>query len=345
MAITRSFTDAYTLTDYTEELLIIPNQWGLVNSLGIFSEEGVSVHNVTVESRNESISVIADQIRGARNNVNKDYTRTLRSFPIPHFPLDDSISPNDIQGKRAYGTPDSGEVEAAVMGRKLERIRKNHAITMEAARVWAITRGQIYAPNGTVAGNYYTDFGYTRTEYAFGLDSASTDVVQQGEVALSTIQDAVMTGDVIEKVVALCSPEFFSSLIKHPSVKNAYQFYTSTQEPLRARVGGQGLYRRFEHGGIEYIEYRGSYNGVRLIAVNEAYFMPMGVADMFITYFSPANKFASVNTIGEAAYVFSYRDPMDEKILLQSEHNALHLIRRPQAIVRAVAPAVFFAQL
>jgi len=58
---------------------------------------------------------------------------------------------------------------------------------------------------------------------------------------------------------------------------------------------------------------------------------------MFITYFSPANKFSHVNTLGEEAYAFTYRDPKDEQIEIQTEHNAIHLIRRPQAIVRGFA--------
>jgi hypothetical protein len=94
------------------------------------------------------------------------------------------------------------------------------------------------------------------------------------------------------------------------------------------------VYRRFVHGGVEYIEYRGSYNGVALIPAGEAYMLPQGTADMMKTYFSPANKFSHVNTIGEQAYVFTYKDPKDSEILIQSEANFLNLVRRPQAIVQ-----------
>ena len=50
--------------------------------------------------------------------------------------------------------------------------------------------------------------------------------------------------------------------------------------------------------------------------------------------FSPANKFSHVNSIGETAgYAFAYRDQQDEKIILQSEHNAIHVVTRPNTIV------------
>lgn len=334
MPTTRSFEKAFEVVDYTEELLLVPNTWGLVNDLGLFRNEGVTQHSVTVESRDGTLALIADQTRGARNTVNKDDTRTLRSFPIPHFPLDDYIAPEDIQGKRAYGSPDAAETEAAVIARKVARVRMNHAVTMEAARTYAITTGQIYAPNGTVAGNYYTDFGVTRKQVDFDMDVGTTDVLAKGEEVIAHIQDNILSGEVVTGITAICSPSFFARLISHPKVAEAYKFYTSSQEPLRQRVGGSGLYRRFEFGGITYIENRTNYNGLQLIPAGDAYFVPTGTQDTFISYFSPANKFSHVNTIGEESYMFTYRDQRDAQITVETEHNALHLIRRPAAVVR-----------
>ena len=336
MAQTRSFQNAFEMTDYTEELLLVPNRWGLINELGIFQSEPVAQHNITVEAIEGTLGLIRDQVRGARNNVNKDDTRKLYSFAIPHFPLDDAILPEDIQGKRAYGQADAAETEAAVIARKLARIRQNHAVTIEAARAQAITQGTIYAPNGTVAGNYYTTFGITRKEVDFVLGTSTTDVLAKSEEGLAHIQDNIRDGSVVNDVVVLCSPQFFGKLIAQSGVKEAYKYYSSTQEPLRQRLGS-GLYRRFVHGSVTYIEYRGSYNGQALIPAGEAYMLPMGTSDTFVSYFSPANKFDHVNTLGEEAYVWTFRDPKGAKIEIESEHNALHLVRRPACVVKCVS--------
>jgi hypothetical protein len=330
---TRSFEKPFELVDYTQELLLVPNSWGLLNELGIFSEEGVSQHSVTVESSEGTLGLITDKVRGERNNVNKSDTRKLRSFPIPHFPLDDAVKPEDIQGRRAYGSPDQAETEAAVIARKLERIRMNHAVTLEAARAYAITTGAIYAPNGTVSGSFYTDFGITRKSIDFVLGTSTTDLTAKSEEGIAHIQDNIQSGEVVSNIIVICSPAFFGKLINHPTIKEAYKYYSSTQEPLRTRLGS-GVYRRFVHSGIEYIEYRGSYNGTALIPAGEAYMLPQGTSDMFKTYFSPANKFQFVNTIGEQAYVFTYRNPTDSEITVQSESNFLNLVRRPQAVVQ-----------
>lgn len=333
MAITRSFSNAFDVVDYTQELLLIPNQWGLINELGIFREESVAQHTVTVESRNGTLGLITDQVRGARNLVNKDDTRTLRSFAIPHFPLDDAIKPEDVQGRRAFGSADQAETEAAVIARKLERIRMNHAVTLEAARANTITTGTVYAPNGTVAGNFYTDFGVTRKEIDLALGTSTSDVLGKSEEGIASIQDGIQSGEVVGGMVALCSPTFFAKLISHATIKEAYKYYSSTQEVLRNRLGS-GLYRRFQYGGIEFIEYRGSYNGQALIPAGDAYLLPTGTQDTFVSYFSCANKFAYLNTLGEQAYVFTYRSPNDSEITIESESNHLHLLRRPQAVVR-----------
>lgn len=333
MTTARSFTNGFKLTDLSLDLLSYPNTWGLINELGIFSNESVSQHSVTVESTSGTLGLITDRVRGDRNNVSRDDTRILRSFPIPHFPLDDSVKPEDIQGVRAYGTSEAAETEANVIAHKLERIRRNHAVTLEFARAQALTQGTIYAPNGTVSGNYYTEFGVTRKEIDFVLGTATTNLLAKSEEGIAHIQDNILSGESVNNIIVLCSPEFFSKLIDHASVKEAYKYYSSTQEPLRQRLG-TGVYRRFVHGSVEYIEYRGSYNGQRLIPVGEAYMLPQGTSDTFKTYFSPANRFSHVNTLGEEAYVWAFRDQYDAEITLQSESNFINLIRRPQCTVK-----------
>lgn len=331
--ITRSFEKAFELVDYTPELLLVPNTWGLINELGIFGEQGVSQHSITVESHEGTLGVITDQPRGARNLVNKDETRILRSFALTHHPLDDQITPQDIQGKRLYGSPDATETEAAVMARKLTRIRRAHAVTLETARAFTIVNGSQFAPNGTVSANFYTDFGISRKSVDFVFGTSTTDMIAKVEEVVAHIQDNVLTGGIVNEVIVLCSPGFFSKLVGHATVKEAYKYYSSTQEPLRNRLG-TGLYRRFVFGGATFIEYRGSYNGSALITANEAFALPTGVEDMFETYFGPANRLDMVNTLGEPAYVFSYRDPRGQAVEIQSESNFINILKRPAACVR-----------
>lgn len=338
MAITRSFgaNGQFEVVDYTEELLIVPNQWGLVNNMGLFTSEGVSEHTIVIEKQSLDATLILDRVRGERAYQNKDSVRELHSFPIPHFPFADYITPSDLQGKRAYGNSDAAMQLAAVRSRKLERIRQSHAWTLEAARCQALTAGTVYAPNGTVSVNWFTSFGVTQKSVDFVLGTGTTNITAKIEEVIAHIQDNAGFGGSATGVMALCSPEFFAKLIAHDSMKTAYQFYASTQEPLRQRLGGPStMYRRFNHGGVEFVEYRGSYNGQRLIPVGEAVFVPTGIDGIFKTYFGPANKFEFANTVGEEVYAFEYADPKGEKIEIETETNFLNVLTRPQLVVKA----------
>lgn len=337
MPIIRSFDNPFEIQDWTEELLVVPNQYGKIQQMGLFDVESVASNTVTFEQVNQTIGLVADRIRGDRNNVSKDYSRLVRAYSLPHFPLDDAIKPEDIQGKTAYGKSGNGtpEVLDMVRARKLERIRRSHAQTLEFARVKTITTGDIYAPSGTIVGNFYTDFGVTRKEVDFVLGTAGTEVLLKQEEVVAHIQDNLNTGDVVTEVIGLASPEFFNKLITQAGVKEAYKYYASSQEPLRNRMGG-GIDREFVHGNVRYVEYRGfAPDGTRFIPAGDCYFLPMGTSDVFKTYFGPANRFEFANTLGMEAYVFEYRNQTDTEIQLQSESNFLNLIRRPQVVVRA----------
>lgn len=338
MATIRSFTSPFQLEDHTQALLNIPNMYGMIQNMGLFETEGVTQHLVSFEEIDQSIGLVGDRPRGERNNVSRDDLRRIRAYPVPHFPLDDAIKPEDIQGNSAYGGAAEGRPERVelVRMRKLERIRRSHAQTLEYARIRTITDGTIFAPNGTVAGNFYTDFGVTRKNVNFALTTQTTEVVLKNEEVIAHIQDNIGDGSLVTEVVALCSPTFFDKLITQAGVKEAYKYYSSVQEPLRNRLGN-GMNREFVHGGIRYIEYRGVMFGNKILADDKAYAIPMGTEGIFKTFFSPANRFDFVNTVGEEAYVFERMNDSGTEILLESESNFINLITRPQVIVEMSA--------
>ena len=336
MPIIRSYANAFEVVDYSQELAIIPNSWTLLGDVGLFSEEMLSTHTVTFEETSSSLGLIGDVYRGSKPAANKDDNRKIHSYAIPHFAVADKILPQDVQGKRAYGSQDTAETEAAVMARKMERIRRNFDITLEVARFSTLTTGNAYAPNGTIAGNFFTQTGVTQTSVDFVLGTSTTDVVGKAEAVIAAMQDNANTGDVISGVVAYCSPEWFAKLIGHAKIQDAYRYYSATagQDVLRSRAGGAGLYREFIYAGIRFVEVRTVLAGQRLIPAGEVVFVPVGTTDTFVTYYGPANKLDFANTMAERAYLWSFRDPKGEAIDLDSESNFLNVLRRPALVVK-----------
>lgn len=337
--IIRSFANGFEVQDWTQEINVIPNQWGTIQELGIFQAEPVSQHTVVFEEITKTGALVLDRVRGDRAQNGKRDGRKLHSFIVPHFPLDDYISPQDLQGQRAYGKVNEEETLAAVRTRVMERLRMAHAWTLEAARAQAITAGTVYAPNGTVTQDWYTEFGITRKSIDFVLGTSSTDVLAKIEEGIAHVQDNAF-GETVTGTVVLSSPEFFAKLIAHASIKTAYQYYSSTQEPLRQRLGGaQTLRREFVHGGTRFVELRdalggtiGAGTGTRIIPSGKAFMVPTGTS-AFKTYFSPAQRFGLVNTLGEQLYMFETPDPKGTQIDIESETNFVNALLRPALVV------------
>jgi len=338
MPIIRSYANGFEVADYTQELQVIPNSWTLLSDSGLFVDEFLSTRTVTFEQTDVTLGLIADQYWGAKPQANKDDTRKIHAWAIPHFPYVDALVPSDIQGVRAYGKQDVALTKAEALGRKLERIRKNYAITKEVAAFKTLTTGAVYAPNGTVVTNFFTDMGVTQTSVDFVLGTGTTDVIGKVEAVISAMQDNALTGDVITGVIGYCSSEFFAKLIAHAKVQAAYQYYSATaqQSILRNRAGGMesGLYRQFEYGGIRFIEVRTVLAGQRLIPAQEAVFVPVGTSDSFVRYHAPANKFDFVNTVAESEYVFVTDDMKGERTDIDAESNFFTALRRPALVIK-----------
>lgn len=327
----------FSMNDWTQEINVVPNQWGTIGQMGIFTTESVSTHVVQFEEIVKDGALIVDRIRGERSTVGRDASRKVHAFNVPHFPLADAIYPSDIQGIRAYGSPSEVETIDLVRARKMERIRQNHAWTLEYARAYALVTGKAYAPNGTIDQDWYVEFTGSTVPAAtsFAFSDATTPILEKIEGMIAAIQDNA-SGTNFTGVVALCGTNFFSKLINHATVKQAYMYYSSTQEINRTagRTSATAMHREFFYGSVRFVEMRDSYNGQRLIPVDQAVFVPTGT-DSFKTYFSPANRFFTVNTLGEEVYMFEQMNPAGTQWDIETESNFINALLRPMMVQRA----------
>ena len=346
MSNTPSFTNSSLITDFTDSLILIPNKWGYIQQLGLFEEAGTNQTTFTFDEITLGGVLLVDKPRGERNVVGSQEARKTPSIPVPHFPYSDSIKPEDIQGIRRDGSATDTTSLDFEREQVLGRARRNWAQTMELSRMEAL-KGNVYAPNGTVSINWYTEFGQTQKSENFDFaDTAVTnDMIAHTEAVTSHIADNLLDGDMAGETLALCSPEFFSSLISHPSVREAYLNYQAMNQfggaqPLRDRLGSpiDSRARQFALGGMTYVEYRGQFKDasgatVRLIPAGEAYAFPTGVDGMYQTIYAPASRFSTVNQIGVSQYAFEKLiDDVEWKY--DTESNFINMVNRPQAVVK-----------
>lgn len=336
----RSPINNFDVVDLTSAVRNMPIQWGTFNQLGIFTEEPVASDTVMFEETTLDGALIVDRIRGEKNLVNKDPNRKLHTFPVSHFPLDDYISPKDLQNKSAYENFNEVEQLDAVRMRKLTRMRQNHDWTLNKARAQALFSGTAYAPNGTISQDWNVEFGVTRTAVDFTFGTSTTQILSVIETVIQAVQDGMGGNGIFDGIVIPCDTAFFNSLIKHPSVIQAYQYAQSIAaglDPIRGRLapGGGPLAkgREFYYGGVTFKECRDAYNGTKIVTASEGVAVPTG-SDMFKTYFAPAERFGLVNTQGEVMYAFEQANTNQTQIAIETESNHISALLRPQAVIR-----------
>ena len=335
MSLYTSPTSNFQVVDRTNELLLLPQNWTLMNDSGMWNEEFLTTKTVTFEERNGSLSIVKDQIEGTRPQTTGNDLRKLHSYPMTHHPMLDALLPQDIAQVLRPGalSPELDSKERALMW-KMEKIRKSYDRTLNFARFRTLANGDLWSPNGTVAGNLYTDFGVTRQSVNFDLTNASSDIIAKCEQVISNFQSQATEGQEIQRVVAYCSGGFFSALIAHPRVQAAYNLYAvqAPQQISRDRAGNMGLYRRFVFSNIEFIEVTQSIDGTPLVDTDKAVFVADDGDGAFMSYFGPAQRFGYVNTQAERNYLWVYEDPRGTQVTLESEMNMINIMRRPSFV-------------
>lgn len=357
LVINRSSASGDQVVDRTTELALIPNNIGVMPALNLFDDVYSSQKKIEIVRTSKLNHLAIDRNWDERNSTIAGRSRDALLLKIPHFPLDDAITPNDIDGVvQVDSIAEAMELEtvANVRADKMIDLRNAHGLTLEAARMQLITTGTVYAPSGTLRTNYgptvnfYTEFNVTRTEIPFTFSGAA-DPRADIETARRNSVVGIKNGQAgqLRGFVALCSSTFFSALLTNAYVTDAVKYFQQAQSLSiltgrpDAAAGMDARYRSLTLWGVTFIDVGlGGYDApgtgtfVPYIPEGDAYLMPVGVRDMFKTYYAPANKFSTINRTAQGSYWFEYANEKDDEIEIMTEQNFLNALLYPQAIVR-----------
>lgn len=351
MAIVLDRNNPGKVVDRTESMIVIPNTVGITNALGLFTNDYRSQKNIEIVRSTRKSHILEDRNWDERNQTIAGREQDSLLLKIPHFPAVDAITPNDVDGiVQAGSLAEFAELEtvASVRADKMIDLREAHALTLEAARMQLITTGTAYAPRGTVVTNYYTEFGVTRTEIDVDFSGAADPRSTINE-AKKAVRNALRDGQAgtVRSFVVLCSDTFYMALQQNAFVTDAFKYVDQGQalSVLLGRGGADvaGLDARFEQmslfgctfinaGAAGYENAAGTF--VPFIPEGDAYMMPVGVRDLFKTYYAPANRFGSINRRAQGSYWFEYLNEKDDIIEIMTEQNFLNGLLNPAAVVR-----------
>lgn len=329
---------AFSATSLTQAINLVPNDYGRLRELGLFSEEPITTTSVAVEFANGTLNLLPTRERGAPSSLAMPEKRNVRPFNCFHIPHDDFVRADDVQNIVARVGQDSAmESVANLVARKERVMRRKHAITLEHLRMGAL-RGEILDSDGSSLLNLYTAFGVTQKSVDFVLGTAGTDVKAKAREVVSYIEDNLM-GETMSGVHVLASPEWYEKFIGHAKVEEIFKYYDGQNNPLRQDVRRgfpfHGLVIEEYRGAAQYLQEDGTYATRKFVPAGEAIAFPLGTQDVFSTYFAPADFMDTVNTMGEQIYARSVVDPEFQRwVKLHSQSNPLPLNKRPALVVR-----------
>lgn len=330
--------DGFSMTELTEAINVVPNQYGRMRELGIFKDHGVHTTSVNIEYKNGVLNLLPTRKRGAPGSVSKRNMRDLRAFNIPHIPHDGAIEADDVQNVRQFGSGGQLAAIEELVNDELVDMAAKHDITLEHLRMGAI-KGQVLDADGSTIYNFFTEFGVSEKVIDFDISGAGKMRLKSFDVARHMEDN--LAGEMKTGVHCLTSEEFFDEFVEHADVVRAWDNHQGNSDKL-----SQDPRSGFFFAGITYEEYRGSATELnedntvttrRFIPAGDARFFPVGTQQLFRTYYAPANYMETVNTKGLPRYAKVIPRRNNTGVDIETQSNPLPLCTRPLLLVRGTA--------
>jgi len=309
---------------------------GYVSGRGLFNESAIATTVVSIEEKNNILTLVAPTPRGGPGHTLPKTRRSMRMLGVPHFEINDAVMAEEVQGVRPFGEETGTEAVMTKVAERMQTAGQSLEYTQEYSRVGAI-KGVVSYADGTVL-NLFNEYGIAvPPNIDMNLDSAVADGSLRLKCAgIIRTMGTNLDGQSFTGVEALCGDAFFDALIKHPEVRQTYLNYQAAAELRQGYVGAGQVWGSFMFGDILWTNYRGYVGGNPMIESNMAYLYPTGVPQLFSTVYAPADYIETVNTMGKPKYVKQYTMPNDKGIHMDTQTNQLNWCTRPLALMRAV---------
>lgn len=320
--------DAFSVSQLTLAMQERQHTPTLLGDMGLFNESGISTTSVMIEKQGESFTLVPSAARGAPGDVTTEAKRTMLPFSVIHLPQRDAVNADEVQNVRAFGKETDVQTVQALVNKKLQKMRRRLDLTLEWQRMGALKGIILDADGATELLNLFTAFGVAQQTKSFALGVDATKVKQMCLDTERLIEDE-LDGILSSGTEVLCSKEFFDAFVQHPVVEKAYALWqqgSMLRDSQRKSV--------FEFANLRFREYRGKVGATRFIAAGEAYAVPVGVPDLFVTNFGPADYLETVNTNGLAYYAKQWIQPPGKRVELEAQSNPLHICTRPRAVIK-----------
>lgn len=337
---------AFTVTGLTAALLRTPYVPGLIGRLGLFAPRPIATTTTTIEIKGTRLALVPEVPRGAPPTPNVEDRRALVPFRIPHFPIRDTIMADAVQNVRAFGTEDQLEALLTVRNERMTSMGLKLDVTQEYLRLGSVRGIVVTAADRNTGAPLQQISLFDQFEVAaqpnrnwpiigaglLGQEAAAWEGQLTGLInTLGRDMANELPGGMLTGIFGVCGKTFFDAFSMHPERRAAFIGIDSRPviEPL--------LGSRIQFREVTIEEYRGRTGNVQFVADNQCHFFPVGVPELFIEVYAPADYNETVNTLGLARYSKMEALDFDKGVELEAQMNVLPICTSPRALFTVTA--------
>lgn len=327
--------DAFSVVSMAEGMREIGFVPGLISSLGIFNVESIDTTQVAIEKETDGAMVLVPSSpRGGPGQTIGGTKRQARILRVPHFQRDDAMYAEEVQNVRRFNSDKAVETLQAKIAKKAARHSQHFALTEEYHRLNVIKGGNLLDADGSTLVSFGSEFGETLpAEIDFDLDNATPakGALRRKCAELERMVADTLGGLPYTRLLAVMGKKFADDFYAHGEVRETYLGTEQASKLREGYVTPKGdAFSAYDFGGIDWKEYRGG--GSIKVDDDKVHFIPLGVPDLFQTFYSPADYIETVNTMGQRLYAKQYPMPNDKGVNLEFQMNGIQLCTRPRCL-------------
>ena len=323
---------ASEMTDAVNKLPLVPLRYS-----GMFEEKGVRTTSVGLELKEGKITLISDQQRGEEpeNLGGRGSKRKVTLLSCTHLPQSDTLSPEDLQDVRAFGSTELVS-PATTVNDKMAVLKRNLEMTREFHRLGAIKGVVIDADGSTVLHNIFNTFGVTQKKFDVTFPATAPEDENPILAAIMNAKrkaESAMGGNPFDRFETVVGSNFYDMLTGHSLVRKYFEDWLARKQDF-----GDNDYRKrgFTYGGVTFYEASEVVGGRKLVDDAKGHLYPVGPG-IYKTYNAPADWIETVNTIGLPFYARMDPKPRGRGFDLEVQGNPLTLCLFPEALVELTA--------
>lgn len=310
------FTDFFNANELIASIAKAPYIPGRLGDPAIFTTRQLGTTKLSLEDQAlNDASLLTATPRGTPSKAQTLERRAVHTFETSHYRKDGSVMADEVLGLRMVGMSGSKESIIARRDEVIAKLRRDIDLTLESLRITTLN-----SPSNA--------FGSAPASAAVGFGASDSAIRSAIFTNIIKPMESALKGIPYTGLLALCDDTFWAGLIESKTIKETYLNQVAASA-LRGSTTEQVIF-----GGVTFERYRGV--GSTVIASGKAKVIPVGVPELFIQAFAPADTLDQVGAgaLGQPYYANAY--PIDDGnrgIYLEMQTNPVMVCTRPDAVL------------